>query len=145
LRSGAVLSTQDVIEGKTTLQVNQQLGVDFQFTSTEMTLNVTDLTQRVIKPAMSIMVNGMANDILTEMYRSTYNWVGTPGTRITTYAGFSKGPERLDELSVPGADRNSVLCPNDQWGLLGGQVGLYITNAAQDAYRQGTLGEIGGV
>ena len=34
VRSGATMSVQDVIEGKTTLTVDQQIGVDWNFTST---------------------------------------------------------------------------------------------------------------
>src|SRR5262245_7922284 len=51
VRTGAPVSLQDVIEGKVTLQVSQQIGVDFQFTSNELTLKIEELSDRVIKPA----------------------------------------------------------------------------------------------
>jgi len=145
VRSGATLSTQDVIEGKVTLTVDQQKGVDFQFTSVDLTLKIEDLSERVIKPAMSNLINTITDDILTQMYRGVYNCVGTPGTRITTFAGWSKGAERLDEMSVPQEDRTSVLCPNDFWGLVGAQTALYIQDVAKGAYRSGELGMLGGI
>lgn len=145
VRSGATLSTQDVTEGKVTLTVDQQKGVDFQFTSVDLTLKIEDLSERVIKPAMSNLINTMTDDILTQMYRGIPNWVGTPGTRITTFSGWSKGAERLDEMSVPQDDRTSVLCPNDFWGLVGAQTALYIQDVAKGAYRSGELGMLAGI
>lgn len=145
LRSGATMSTQDVIEGKTTLTIDQQLGVDFQFTSTDLTLKVEDMGERIIKPAMSILANGMINDVLTQMYRGAYNSVGTWGTRVTTFAGFAKAPERLDELAAPQDDRVSVLCPNDFWGLVGSNTALFAPSVVTDALRGGELGQLGGV
>lgn len=145
VRTGATLSTQDVIEGKTTLTVDQQVGVDFQFTSTDLTLKISDLSERVIKPAMSNIVNHVASDVLTQFYRGTYNWVGTPGQTINSFADFAKIPERLDINAVPTSDRCVVLSAGDHWGLIGNQTSLYIQGAANDAYRNGSLGMIGGI
>jgi hypothetical protein len=40
VRDGAVAVNQDIVEGKTTLTVDKQKGVDFGFTSKELTLNI---------------------------------------------------------------------------------------------------------
>jgi hypothetical protein len=145
VRSGATVSAQDVIEGKTTLTIDQQLGVDFQFTSSDLTLKISDLSERVIKPAMTNIINSMASDVFTQMYRGTYNWVGTPGNTIDSFADFAKAPERLDLMSVPQDMRAAGLHPTDYWGFLGSQTALYIQNAANSAYREGDLGKIGNV
>jgi len=145
VRSGATLSTQDVIEGKTTLTIDQQIGVDFQFTSQELTLKIGDLSERVIKPAMSSIVNSMASDVFTQMYQGTYNWIGTPGTTLTTFAGFAKAAERLDLMSVPMEGRTAGLHPTDFWGLVGSQTALYSPTLVGTAYRDGDLGKIGGI
>lgn len=145
VRTGATLSTQDSIEGYTQLTVDQQVGVDFQFTSQELTLQVNDLAERVMKPAMSNLINYITNDILTQAYRGAYNWVGTPGTRLTTFAGFTKAPERLDEMAVPPSERTSVLCPNDFWGLVGSNTALFANGVVTTALRDGELGMLGGI
>lgn len=145
VRTGATLSTQDVIEGKTTLTIDQQCGVDFQFTSTDLTLKINDLSERVIKPAMSSVINHMADDVLTKMYQGAYNWVGTPGSTVNSFSDFALAPERMDLMAVPQADRAAAFNPTDFWGLLGSQTALYIQNAAGSAYRDGELGKIGGV
>lgn len=145
VRTGATLSAQDVIEGKTTLVIDQQCGVDFQFTSSDLTLKITDLSERVMKPAMSSIVNYMANDVLTTMYKRLYHWVGTPGQDINSYTDFALGPRRLDTGAVPMDNRHAILSPADHWGLLGSQTALYIQDAAKGAYRDGSLGRIGGI
>ena len=145
VRTGAVLSAQDVIEGKTALTVDQQIGVDFQFSSTDLTLNMTDLSERVMKPAMTNIVNHVASDVATTMYKGLYNWVGTPGNTLTSFSEFALGAERMDEMTVPSADRCAVLSPADHWGLVGGQTGLYVQGLAGSAYTNGSLGMIGGI
>lgn len=144
VRDGAVASNQDVTEGKVALQVNKQKGIDFGFTSKELTLDIKDLSERVIKPAMVQLANQIDRDLMA-LYQRVPNWVGTPGQKVNSYADFALAPERLDEYAVPTDGRSSVLSPADHWGLLGSQTSLYIQDAAKGAYRNGSLGMIGGV
>ena len=145
VRTGATLSATDVIEGKTTLTIDQQVGSDFQFTSSDLTLKIEDLSERVIKPRMINLINYIASDVLTTMYKGVYNWVGTPGETVNSFSDFSQAPKRLDLMSVPQADRCAILSPDDHWGLLGTATGLYMNGPASDAYRNGELGKLGGV
>lgn len=144
VRDGRTASTQDVVEGSTSITVDKQKGVDFKFTSKELSLNIKDLSERVIKPAMVQLANQVDRDIMA-LYSSVPNWVGTPGQTINSYVDFAKAPERMDELAVPQVDRCAALSPADHWGLLGNQTGLYIQRPAEGAYREGSLGVIGGV
>lgn len=144
VRSGATASAQDVVEGSTSITVDQQKGVDFQFTSLELTLSIKELSERVIKPAMVQLANQIDADVLS-LYKKVPNWVGTPGQTINSFTDFAKAPERLSELGAMGPDRSAFLSPADNWGLVGTQTGMYIQNAASSAYRDGSLGRIGGV
>jgi len=144
VRDGATVSNQDVVEGTTSITVDQQKGVDFSFTSSELTLNIKELSERVIKPAMIQLANKVDADILS-LYKKVPNWVGTPGQTVNSFADFAKAPERLSELGAMGPDRSAFLSPADNWGLIGNQTGLYIQNAANSAYREGSLGKIAGV
>ena len=145
VRTGAVDSAQDVIEGKTTLTIDQQIGIGFQFSSLELTLGIKDLSERIIKPAMSSILNAMAVDVFGKMYLGTYNWVGTPGQTVDAFADFAKAPERLDICSTPMDGRAAALHPSDHWGLLGSQTALFMQDVAKSAYRDRSLGAIGGV
>jgi hypothetical protein len=144
VRSGSNASVQDVVEGSTTITVDQQKGVDFAFTSQELTLNIKDLSERVIKPAMVQLANRIDSDVLA-LASKVPNWVGTPGQLINSFQDFAPAPQRLDEQSVMSDGRTAILSPADHWGMLGTQTNLYIQGAANDAYRKGDLGRIGGV
>lgn len=144
VRSGSVAVSQDVVEGKTSMVIDQKFGIDFEFTSNDLTLRINELSERVIKPAMVQLANQVDRSLMN-LYKQVPSWVGTPGQVINSYADFAKAPERLDEFAVPMSDRSAVLAPADHWALLGAQTGLYITDPAKSAYREGSLGKIGGV
>ncbi len=145
VRNTSTASVQDVIEGKTTLTIDQVRGVDFSFSSADLTLSIKELGERVIRPAMVNIANEVARDCMSEMYKGVYNWVGTPATALSTFAGFVRAPQRLDEMAVPMNDRYAALNPSDFWGLTSAQSGLYINEAAKGAYRDGSLGRLAGV
>ena len=44
VRDGAVVDMQDVVEGSTSISINKQKGVDFKFTSSDMTLKIEELS-----------------------------------------------------------------------------------------------------
>lgn len=145
VRTGANMSVQDVIEGKTSITVDQQIGVDFRFKSIDLTLSMNQLAERVMRPAMTDLVNHMAADVLDVYYKGTYNWVGTPGNLIDSIADFNRGPERLDEMTVPTAGRNALLSTSDHYAMVDALAGKYVENVARGAIRKGDIGELAGV
>jgi hypothetical protein len=144
VRDGATASSQDVVEGSTTIVVDKQKGVDFEFTSSELTLKIEDLAERVLKPAMRQLANQIDVDLMN-LYSKVWNWVGTPGQTVNSFADFYKAPERLNASAVPMDSRYAALSPYDHAGMMGSQTALYIQDAARGAYRSGALGEIGGI
>lgn len=146
VRTGASQSIQDVVEGSTTIQVATQIGVDVSFTSKELTTDIDNsgVTERVLKPAMIQLANNI-DQALMNLYKDVPNWAGTPGQVINSFSDFAAGPTRMDELAVLQDNRSGVLSPADYWGMLGSQTALYMQTAASGAYRDGSLGNIGGV
>ena len=144
VRDGAVAVKQDVVEGKVALQVNKQKGIDFGFSSKDLTLEIDELGERVIRPAMIQLANQVDKDVLA-LSKDVPNWVGTPGQTVKTFADFSKGAERLDEFGVAQSDRSAFLAPADFWGLVGTQTNLYVNDIAKGAYREGSLGNVAGI
>lgn len=120
VRDGATASAQDSVEGKVQMVVSTQKGVDIEFTSAELTLSVDEFAERHLKPAMIVLANKIDSDLYAAAYKATYNWVGTPGQTINSFADFTLGPQRLDEMAVPVDSRVSTLSPADQWGLVAG-------------------------
>ena len=97
-----------------------------------------------MKPAMVRLAN-YVDQKLMGLYASVPSWVGTPGQTINSFADLAVGIQRMDDKAIPSDDRCCVLSPADYWGLLGSQTALYINEAAKGAYREGSLGMIGGV
>jgi hypothetical protein len=144
VRTGAVAAVQDVTEGKTTLTVNTQKGIDFKFSSADLTLKISDLGERVMKPALVRLADEIDRDVMA-LYKLVPNWVGTPGQVVNSFADFAKGPERLDHFAVPTDMRSAVLSPADHWGMLGSFTGLFIQDTAKTALQRAKLPDIGGV
>ena len=144
VRSGATASPQDTIQGKVDVTVDTQEGVDVQFSSSDMTLSIKQFSEKYLKSAMIQLANSV--DLrLMGLYNKVWNWVGTPGQTVDSFADFAKGPQRLDEMAVPTAGRNGVLSPADNWGLLGNFSGLFTSDIAKSALTKAKLPMVGGV
>ena len=141
---GATRVNQDVEEANTPFVINKRKHVSWGFSTQDLTLTVEEYSRRYITPAAIALANQIDYD-LCSLYDDVWNWVGTPGQVVNSFADFSKGPERLDEMAVPQGMRCSVMAPADHWGLLGSQTGLLNNNLVGDAYKKGFLGNIGGV
>ncbi len=141
---GAVAVNQDVIEGKFPLQLNKRKHVSWSFNTQDLTLAIEEYNARYIQPGCIALANQIDFD-LTGLALNVWNWVGTPGQTVNSFADFALGPQRLDNTAVPQAMRNAVMSPNDVWGMLGSQTSLFSPQLVGQAYSSGDLGNIGGV
>jgi hypothetical protein len=144
VRDGAVATSQDVVEGKTSMTVDKQRGVDFEFTSKDLTLSIGELSERVIRPAMITLANDVDREVLA-LGAKVPNYVGTPGTAISAFAAMARVAERFDVTAVPQDGRKAILSPSDHWAVAGAQTALYMQQMASKAYRSGAIGEIAGI
>ena len=80
VRDGWTRSAQDHIEESVTLQVNNVKGVDVDFTSDELTLDLDDFASRHLEPAMAVLAANVEADALT-MVKDVYNHVTDAGVR----------------------------------------------------------------
>ena len=62
VRTGATLSSQDVTEQSVTLSVGTQKGVDFTFSSQELSLTIDEFKARYIEPAMAVLAANIESD-----------------------------------------------------------------------------------
>lgn len=108
VRTGATATAQDVVEGKIPVTVDLQRGVDFKFTSQDLTLQIGDLSERVIKPAMVQLINKIDRDIFT-LVSEVPNHVTIPSGGINSFADFALAPELMDKMAIPQDDRVAIL------------------------------------
>lgn len=144
VRDGASVSIQDVVEGKTSITIDKQKGVDFKFTSSDLTLKINDLSERVIKPAVIQLANQVDLDLMA-LYKQVPNHVTIPSGGIDSFADFALAPTRMDVCAMPQSDRSAILTPANYWAMLGSQTALYVQDVAKGAYRNARLGMIGGI
>jgi len=86
------MTLQNVDGGKITLTVNRQRGVDIGLRSVDLTLNIKDLSERVIAPAMRQLANTVDRDLL-ELYAQIPQWVGQLGRKIHSVSDLAAGKE----------------------------------------------------
>jgi hypothetical protein len=149
VRNTITASAQDVQEAKLTMQINKVAGVDFAFTSQQLTLNIAQLSERVIQPALVQVANQIDLDVMS-LYKDIPQWVSTAApptasTVIDSFAKFSKGPLSMDQRSVPQGSRSGILSPADYWAMAGSQTALFNNSINGQSYRRGRIGEVGGV
>lgn len=127
VRDGRVAQVQDVLEGEVPVTIDQQKGVDVEFTSVEETLNVDSLLKSKVMDAAMTQLASTIDQSLADRLLEFPNWVGTPGQLIDSPTDFFKMPERAMELAIPAAGMSSVLSPPDTFAL----AGSLLSNAAQ--------------
>ena len=74
VRTGATLSSQDVTEQSVTLSVGTQKGVDFTFSSQELSLTIDEFKARYIEPAMAVLAANIESDAFS-MSKDVFNFV----------------------------------------------------------------------
>jgi len=144
VRTGAVANMQDVQEVTLPVVMDRQIGVDFQFSSVDMTLTVEEWGERYAKPAMIQLANKIDRD-LAALYSDVPNWVGTPGQVINSFADYALAPQRLMEGAVP-EPYTGTLSPGDHFGLAGSFANnVFSPSITEDAIKRARLPNIAGV
>lgn len=142
---GKTFVQQDVEIGSMNMVVDKQDHVGFAFDSKSLALDPVSFGDKFIEPAISQLAHKVDEEILA-LYKYVPNWAGTPGQTINGYADFVKGPERLDEIGVPTANRKALLSTSDAWALISNASTLQAGEGiVSDAYRDARLGPIAGV
>lgn len=143
VRSGMTMTTQDTTETSTTLQVANVKGVDLNFTSQELTLSLQDFSDRIIKPAISVLAANIEADALS-MALDVYNAVNNIGSAMTLRSALLARKSLVDSLA-PGDKRTLLLNTTDNLDMVDALKGLFqdSTQIAKQ-YREGKVGSTAG-
>lgn len=144
VRSGATLSAQDTTETSTTLQVATQKGVDLNFTSVDLTMNLDDFAERILEPAMSVLAANIEYDAINGMYKKIYNSVWNGGS-AATLAKVLAGRKILQDALAPDGQRTALLNTQDNVDLVDALKGLFHdSKEVSKQYRDGFMGRTAG-
>ena len=144
VRSGATLSTQDTAESSTTLQVATQKGVDVNFTSADLTMDMENFSERILEPAMSVLAANIESDALS-MRKDVYNIVDNDAAAISLASVLNGGKSLTDNLAPRDKKRCALLTTTHSVALVDALKGLYQDSSAiSKQYREGQMGRTGG-
>lgn len=129
VREGQVAQVQDVQVGEMAVKLDTQIGIDIEYSSIEQTLTVDQLLEdETMMSTAAELAQYVDSAIMSETLEFPA-WVGTPGQTINSPTDFFQGPQRMDELAIPGNGRNGVLAPADYWALAGFFTGFAFNNS----------------
>jgi len=131
---GAGLAVQDVVEPSTTITISNQSHVDFQFTTSALTLVIEEFRERYLKPAMEKLANRIDRGVLANI-PNVFNEVGTPGTTPNAFSFVANVAQRLDEGAAPQNDRTLVLNPKAYWGITVGISTVFVNSVAEPGFK----------
>lgn len=141
VRTGKTIDVQDTTESSVTLQVATQKGVDMNFSSKELTLDLDDFSKRIIEPAVARLAAEIDKDGLA-LYADIYNLVGTAGTTPATALVALQAGQKLDEFLAPDDGNRFIVCnPATNAAMVDGLKGLFHSSGKiGDQYEQGEMG-----
>ena len=146
VRTGATLSAQDTTERKVDLAVTTQKGVDMNFTSAELTMDLDDFSKRIIEPAMAVLASNVESDALTGMTPDVYNLVGTAGTTPNSLLTYLQARQKLNQGLAPKDDNRCLQIDSEASAtIVNALTGLFHdSNQIAKQYREGMMGRSAG-
>ena len=137
---GAALQVQDDNEQYTTLSVASQKHIGVNFTSAELTMQLDDFAERVLKPRISQLASSVDADV-ANAYKAIYNSVGTPGTTPSTSLVLLQAQQKLNEGAAVMSPRYATVNPAANAGLVEGMKGLFNpTDTVSRQFKNGLMG-----
>jgi len=137
---GAALQVQDDNEQFTTLTVASQKHIGVNFTSAELTMQLDDFAERVLKPRISQLASSIDADV-ANAYKTIGNTVGTPGTTPSTSLVLLQAQQKLNENAAVMSPRYATVNPAANAGLVEGMKGLFNpTDTISKQFKNGMMG-----
>ncbi len=137
---GAALQVQDDTEKNTTLTVDRQKHIGINFTTAELTMQLDDFADRVLKPRISQLAASIDADVANS-YQSMFQSVGTPGTVPATSLVLLQGQQKLNEAAAVMTPRCVTVNPAANAGLVEGMKGLFNpTDTIAKQFKAGMMG-----
>ena len=136
-------SIADVVEEKTPLVLNVLSTVAVSLDSQELasTIDLSQVFNRVIKPAIHSIAQNVESTMLTTAVNSVYNTVGTAGATVFDTDTMNSATEKMSKFLAPMADRYALLDATATRSAVNARKGLF-QNSAEVA-KQYKMGEMG--
>jgi hypothetical protein len=138
---GAALQVQDDNEQFTTLTVSSQKHIGINFTSAELTMQLDDFAERVLKPRISQLASTVDADV-ANAYRLVGNSVGSPGSAPSSALVLLQAQQKLNENAATMSPRYATVNPAANAALVNGLSGFFNpTDVISRQFKNGMMGE----
>ena len=138
---GAALQAQDDNEQYTTLTVASQKHVGINFTSAELTMQLDDFAERVLKPRISQLASTVDADV-ANAFKLVGNSVGTPGAAPSTALVMLQAQQKLNENAATMSPRYLTVNPAANAALVNGLSGFFNPqDVISRQFKNGMMGE----
>lgn len=145
VRTGAPLSVDDHVERSTPLVVSSQWGVDVEFTTAELTMELDDFSKRFLVPAMSKLAAKLEGECLTIAKNRTFNYVNATTDGLLNYRRFQQAGKNISNELGPRSERSAILSPDSVVEFNDAVKGLFQDSGAiAKQYKEGMMGRTGG-
>jgi len=140
-RLGQAASIEAITETYVPLTLSYQRGVDTQVSSQQLTLDIDNYRERVLKPQIVRLSNLIDQDVCN-LAQGLNQFVGTPGTTPTTLATYLAAKTKLDNLAAPmDGGRCLFLNPAAEGSIVDNLKGLFqASSEIAEQYRSGMMG-----
>ena len=137
---GAALQVQDDNEQFTTLAVSNQKHIGVNFTTAELTMQLDDFAERVLKPRISQLASSIDADVANS-FKNIYQSVGSPGITPATSLVLLQAQQKLNEAAAVMSPRYATVNPAANAGLVEGMKGLFNpTDTISKQFKNGMMG-----
>jgi hypothetical protein len=138
---GAALQVQDDNEQYTTLTVASQKHIGVNFTTAELTMQLDDFAERVLKPRISQLASSIDADVANS-FQNIFQSVGTPGTTPGTSLVLLQAQQKLNEAAAVMSPRYATVNPAANAALVEGMKGLFNpVSTISKQFKSGLMGE----
>ncbi len=142
-RLGQAAQIEAITETQVPLTLSFQRGVDTQVSSQQLTLDIDNYRERVLKPQI-VRLSTLIDVDCTNLAQGLNNLVGVPGVTPTTLTVYGQAKVKLDNLAAPMNGRCMFLDPTADFTLMDNLKGLFNAGKAiTDQYNSGGMTKSG--
>jgi hypothetical protein len=149
VRNGATSNVQDITDSYVPITVNPELGIDFSISDFDLSLAIKNdgsidkaFKTRFLKPAGLRLSAEIDYQIATLVKNATANFVGTPGTGMSTLAHVLEAKIPAQNEGMPSDMMNVALSPTANAAVVAGLATLFhASQPLEKQYKSGVVAD----
>lgn len=129
-------------ETSVNLTLDGRLHMALQFSAKEKLLDITEYTERILRPQMNTLAAAVEADLMARAYQSTFNLVGTAGTLPSTMKTYAQARGKLQNFLAPDDGRRVLFTSDSNTELVDSSRQLFNpVSEIEKQYMKGVIGE----